>query len=70
MRGYSITCPIASILYGPSLVAIVVFVAKCLERLPFSRKLTSVDPYDIDRDKLLQATCLARLRKAGVRQLF
>ncbi len=39
--------PVASILYGPSLVVMVIFVAKWLEAFPLSRKLTSVDPYDL-----------------------
>jgi hypothetical protein len=39
--------PIASMLYGPSLVLMIVFLAKRLETRRFSPALTSVDSYDL-----------------------
>jgi hypothetical protein len=39
--------PVASMLYGPSLVVMLVFIAKLLERRPFARHLTGIDAYDL-----------------------
>jgi len=40
--------PVASMLYGPSLVVVLVFLSKQLERRPnVARALTRVDPYDL-----------------------
>lgn len=41
------TRPFASMLYGPSLVLMIVFVAKLLEKRPFSRALAGIDSYDL-----------------------
>jgi hypothetical protein len=38
---------LASMLYGPSLVVMIVFAATCLARSPWARKMTVVDPYDL-----------------------
>ena len=39
--------PVASMLYGPSIVLMLAFVAKLLERRSIARPLTSIDPYDL-----------------------
>jgi peptidoglycan/LPS O-acetylase OafA/YrhL len=39
--------PFASMLYGPSLVLMIVYVSKLLERTRAARALTSLDPYDL-----------------------